>query len=157
MTVENWEELMAQPMSTQFEECQSLLMQGVQWLVPSMILMNSMESLTTKLIFRSKFLSKHKILTISNALCSRVLFHEIKQYTITDLKRSGMINNAPGISLHPECHYAGIAEKYPQPPPSLLDCRSIGLLPLTNGSPCLVSRLLRRLSSMFRGSIMYPT
>lgn len=39
------------------------------------------------------------------AFWGRVLFHEIKQYNITALKRSGMINNAPGISLHPECHY----------------------------------------------------
>lgn len=32
-----------------------------------------------------------------------------------------MINNTPGISLQPECHYAGISEKHPQPPPSQLD------------------------------------
>lgn len=53
-----------------------------------------------------------------------------------------MINNAPGISLYREfimlASQGNILTTYPT-----LDCRSSsrGLLPLTNGNPCPVSRL----------------
>lgn len=59
------------------------------------------ESPTTKLILGANSFPNIKI-TISNGLLGRVLFHEIEQYNIPALKRSGMINNAPGISLYRE-------------------------------------------------------
>lgn len=98
------------------------------------------ESPTTKLILGANSFPNIKI-TISNGLLGRVLFHEIKQYNITALKRSGMINNAPGISLYREFIMLAFPGKYPHHLPLLWTAGSRSLLPLTNGSPCPVSRL----------------